>query len=618
MAANDSKPATVADAIVDRLREWGVARIYGYSGDGVNGIVEAIRRTDGAVAFVQARHEESAAFMAVGEAKYGGGAGVVLSTQGPGAVHLLNGLYDAKLDHVPVVAIVGQQHRSVLGSGYLQEIDLPVLFADVAAQYKVLVSSPEQVPLAIDRAFRVALATSSPTVVIVPHDVQSADAPDHAHEHGVVVTSAGLGAGPIVSAPTEHVRAAADLLRSAERPAILAGRGAAGTWSELAALAERLGAGIVTSLLGKPHVDERHPLVAGTMGHLGTTASAHVLGECDALLIVGSNDPWTEFYPAPGQARAVQIDIDTRRIGDRYPVEIGLVGEASVTLRALNGALGATGGTDAPGAVGARTAPAGPWADRVRTFIDDWNRIREARANVAAEPINPEAAMRALEPHLTADTRIALDVGSVVYWYARQLRLPAGVVPHVSSTLASMGGGVPYGLAAKLLAPGDPVIVLSGDGGMQMSGLAELVTVASRWQDWTDPRFVIAVFDNRDLAEVTWEQREIEGAPRFAASQSLPEFPYAEYARALGLDGERVEDSAVLDAAWGRALAADRPYVLALRTDPAMPMLPPLAAAGTELLDGLREALRTERDLGGPQAERALRLLEEYAAIELG
>lgn len=598
-AGEQHPDATVADVIVERLGDWGVDRVFGYSGDGVNGILEALKHTDGAIEFVQARHEENAAFMAVGQAKYAGGAGVMVSTQGPGAVHLLNGLYDAKLDSVPVVAIIGQQHRSVLGSGYMQEIDLRVLFADVASAYITEVSTPDQVPMAIDRAFRTALASHAPAVVIVPHDVQSAPAPELPHTHGVVVTSTEF-ATPLVHPSEAQLQSAAAVLNTGERVALLVGRGAATARDQVEAVADRLGAAIVTSLLGKPHVDESRPNAAGVMGHLGTTASGAVLSECDTLLIVGSNDPWTEFYPAPDQARAVQIDIDVSRIANRFPVEVGLVGEASGTLTALLEHL-----DDKSDAA---------WATRVREHVTEWHRISEERAGVAMQPINPEAAIRALSPQLPDDAQVAVDVGSVVYWYARQLRLPVGVPAHVSGTLASMGCGVPYGLAAKLAYSERPVVVLSGDGGMQMSGLAELVTVASRWQSWADPRFVIAVLNNRDLAEVSWEQREMEGKARFRQTQALPDVPYSEYANLLGLDGERVTDAAELDAAWQRALTADRPYVLDIVTDPATPMVPPLAQAGKKL-EPMRSALKAE---GGELGERALRLLDEYVRIERG
>jgi len=587
---------TVSDLMVERLRAWGVDRIFGYSGDGINGFMEALNRAEDGPRFVQARHEENAAFMAVGHAKYAGGVGVVTSTQGPGAVHLLNGLYDAKLDGVPVVAIVGQQNRSVLGSGYMQEISLLTLFSDVAAQYAVLVSAPEQMPMALDRAFRTALATRSPAVVIVPHDVQKAAAPELGAEHGIVVTAPGYRPGSVMP-EADDLQIAADILNSGERVALLVGQGARYARTEVVAVAERLGAGITTSLLGKPYVDETLPFAAGTMGHLGTTASAHLLGTCDTLLIIGSNDPWTEFYPQPGQARAVQIDLDGRYLGNRYPIEVGLVGDAARTLTSLLDLLQER--TDRS------------WRHEVERHVAEWHGIAERRGATPAEPVNPERVLRELDRQLPADARVAVDVGSVVYWYARQLRIPEGVPVHLSSTLASMGCGVPYGIAAKLSAPERPVLVLSGDGGFQMTGIAELVTVSRMWREWADPRFVVCVLNNGDLAEVSWEQREMEGEPRFPASQALPEFPYAEYAELLGLRGERVEDPEQLAGAWERALSADRPVLLEVRTDASIPLLPPFPG-GAAKLDAMRGALDAE----GPSAERARRLRDEYASHE--
>ncbi len=585
----------VADLVVERLRQWQVPRVFGYSGDGINAVMGALRRA-GDPAFVQARHEEAAAFMAVGHAKYTGGVGVVLSTQGPGAVHLLTGLYDAKLDGVPVVAIMGQQERSVLGSQYQQEIDLLSLVKDVAAQFAQTVTTADQLPLVLDRAMRAALATRSPCVVVLPHDVQQLPAPEPEQSHGVVVT-APVWRPARVLPEDDDLRAAAEVLNAGRTVAVMVGQGARAAQDEVVAVAERLGAGITTSLLGKPYVDESLPFATGVMGHLGTTASGHLLGGCDTLLLVGTNDPWTEFYPAPGQARAVQIDIDGRHLGNRYPVEAPLTGDAAGTLRALLPLL--TERTD-------RT-----WRDEVESAVRSWHELSAERAGTPAEPVNPERVVGELSARLPADAQVAVDVGSSTYWYARQLRLPRGVPAHLSSTLASMGCSVPYGLAAKLAAPDRPVVVLSGDGAMQMLGNAELVTVAHRWREWADPRFVVCVLHNRDLAEVTWEQREMEGDPRFDDSQSLPDFPYASYGELLGLTGIRVEDPAELGGAWDRALAADRPVVLEVLTDPDVPLLPPFPA-GESKLDSFRAGIDQE----GAAGHGARRLLDTYAEQE--
>jgi pyruvate dehydrogenase (quinone) len=551
---------TVADALVARLRSWGVPRVFGYAGDGVDPILAALHRA-GDPEFVPTRHEEMAAFMASGHAKYTGTPGVCLATQGPGAIHLLGGLYDAKLDHRPVVAIVGQVVSTALGSGYLQEVDLHALFKDVCGQYLQTVFAPEQVPMLVDNAMRTAIATSTPTCLIVPHDVQRADAVDELpHTHGVVPSSVVLNRPRVVPAQ-EDLRQAADVLNKGRRVALLVGRGASGAAAEVEALVDRLGAGVTVSLVGKPVLDESAPWHTGVMGHLGTTASNELMAGCDTLLIVGCNDPWTEFYPEPGQARAVQIDIEARVVGAKYPVEVALVGDARETLGGLLSHL--------------RRNPDRTWQDRVRQSVADWHELAEQRAGHDADPLNPELVVRELSGHLPHDVRIAVDVGSATYWYARHLRLPPGVPAHVSSYLAAMGCAMPYGLAAKLDAPERPVVALVGDGAMQMNGLLELITVADRWRTWSDPRFVVLVLHNRDLNEVTWEQREMEGDPRFPVSQRVPDFPYAGYAELLGLRGIRVDSADAVGKAWQEAFAADRPVVVEAIVDPAVPLLAP-------------------------------------------
>ncbi len=588
------EPRTAADFLVERLRLWKVDRIFGYSGDGINPLLGALRRS-GSPEFIQARHEEAAAFMAVGHAKYTGGVGVVTATQGPGAVHLLNGLYDAKLDSVPVVALIGQQSRTVLGSDYQQEIDLLSLTKDVAA-FQQQIADPEQLPLVLDRAFKAALSMRAPAVVILPHDIQQAPAPQTPHEHGVVPSSPVWSQGCLLPREQELHDAAA-LLNSGSKVALLVGQGASKAQHEVLAIAESLGAGITTSLLGKPFVDEELDHATGTMGHLGTSASAYLMSHCGTLLIIGSNDPWTEYYPAPGQARAVQIDIDPQAIGNRYPVDIALSGDAAETLVALTPLL--------------HSKQDRAWRADIEAQVRKWRALTLERALTPATPINPERVLQKLNDHLPGDARVAVDVGSSVYWYARHLRLPRGVPAHLSSTLGCMGCSVPYGIAAKLARQGSPVVVISGDGAMQMAGMAELITVSRRWKDWEDPRFVVCVLNNGDLAEVSWEQREMEGEPRFPASQALPDVDYAGYARLLGLGGRRVEDPQQVAAAWAEAFSSDRPFLLDFVTDPDVPLLPPFPA-GASKVEGMDHALRQEP--GG--AAQARELLRTYAGQE--
>jgi pyruvate dehydrogenase (quinone) len=584
---------TVADGLVERLRDWGVRRVFGFAGDGIDPILASLHRAQDDIELVTARHEEMAAFMATGHAKYSGGLGVVLATQGPGAIHLLTGLYDAKLDRKPVVAIVGQVVATALGSGYLQEVDLQTLFKDVCGQYVQTVTAPEQLPLVLDNAIRTALATSSPTCVIVTHDVQRAELPEELPQsHGVVQTAAVVGRPRVLPQDADLARAA-EVLAAGERVAMLVGQGAAGAVEEVLAVADRLGAGITTSLLGKPLLDESLPHHCGVMGHLGTTASADLMAACDTLLIVGSSDPWTEFYPEPGQARTVQIDVAARNIGAKYPVEVGLAGDSAETLRALLDLLPPDGAARRAG-----------WRAQVEEGVRTWHRIADERAHQPADPLNPQLVLHELSARLPADAQVSVDVGSVVYWYARFLRLPPGVPAHLSSTLASMGSAMPYGIAAKLLHPDRPVVALAGDGAMQMNGLLELITVAERWRDWADPRFVVLVLHNGDLAEVSWEQREMEGDPRFPTSQRVPSFPYAGYAELLGLRGIRVDDPADVAAAWADALSADRPCVVEAVVDRRTPLLPPRRPSDT--VEKMRAGLDQEPD-GAPAAEQLAR-----------
>ena len=606
----------VADALVARLRAWGVHRVFGYAGDGIDPLLGALRRAGGDPAYVGARHEEGAALMASGHAKFTGEVGCCVATHGPGAIHLLNGLYDAKLDGKPVVALVGQQHRSALGSTYMQEIDTGALFKDVCAAYAATVTVPEQLHLVVDRAIRTAIAERAPTAVILPHDVQQAEVPDSPpHAHGVVSSSVGVELGRV--APSERaLNAAVEVLAAGERVAVLVGQGASGAAEEVLAVADRLGAGIATSLLGKPVLDEDLPHVCGCVGHLGTSAAQRLMDGCDTLLMIGTNDPWTEFLPAPGQARAVQIDIDGSRVGMRYPTEVNVVGDAAVTLRELlprlpagHGVAGRPG--ERPGdRPEDRPAARRAWRTEVERWVAEWRHELERRALAPATPLNPELVFRELDARLPDHALLGVDVGSVTYWYARHLRLHGRVRAHLSSTLASMGSGVPYALAAKLAHPDRPVLALVGDGAMQMNGINELITVAHRWFDWPDPRLVVLVLRNDDLNEVTWEQREMEGDPRFDASQDVPPFDYAGYARLLGLGGIRVDSPDAVGPAWDEALRADRPVLVEAVVDPATPLLAPKLteeqaanlAAGLDA-EGTAEAARARDRLRAEGAE---------------
>jgi pyruvate dehydrogenase (quinone) len=553
---------TVADFLLERLRAWDVRHVFAYAGDGINGILAAWGRAENDPQFIQARHEEMAAFEAVGYAKFTGRVGVCMATSGPGAIHLLNGLYDAKLDHVPVVAIVGQTNRSAMGGSYQQEVDLLSLFKDVASEYVQMVTVPEQLPNVLDRAIRTAMAERAPTALIIPADVQELEYSAPAHAFKMVPSSLGTD-WPVTAPQDEAILRAAEILNAGSKVAILAGQGARGARAELEEVAELLGAGVAKPLLGKDVLSDELPYVTGAIGLLGTRPSYELMMNCDTLLTVGSNFPYTQFLPDFGQARGVQIDIDGKFIGMRYPYEVNLVGDAAATLRALIPHL--------------KRQEDRSWREGVEAGVERWWRSMDAEADVEANPINPMLLFRELSTRLPANAIVAADSGSSANWYARQLKFRGDVRGSLSGTLATMGPGVPYGIGAKFGHPDRPVIVFAGDGAMQMNGLAELITVKHYWEQWADPRLIIAVLHNNDLNQVTWEMRAMEGAPKFVESQQLPDVSYESFASSLGLLGIAVDEPGQVGPAWDRALAADRPVVLDVRTDPDIPPIPPHA-----------------------------------------
>ena len=574
-----AKP-TVADYLLTRLREWGTEYVFAYPGDGINGILAAWGRADDQPRFIQARHEEMAAFEATGYAKFSGRPGICMATSGPGAIHLLNGLYDAKLDHVPVVAIVGQTSRSAMGGSYQQEVDLLSLYKDVASDYVQQVTVPEQLPNVLDRAIRTALARRSPTAVIIPSDVQELPYEAPGHEFKMVPSSLGID-WPSAIPGQPALQRAADVLNAGRKVAILAGQGARGARAELEQVAGLLGAGVAKPLLGKDVLSDDLPYVTGSIGLLGTRPSYEMMRHCDTLLTVGSSFPYTQFLPDFGQARGVQIDIDGSLIGMRYPYEVNLVGDAAATLRALIPLLQAKQDQS--------------WREGIEAGVARWWQVMEAEAMVEADPVNPMLLFHELSRRLPGDAIVAADSGSAANWYARQLRFRGDVRGSLSGTLATMGPGVPYGIGAKFAAPGRPAIVFAGDGAMQMNGLAELITIARYWRDWDDPRLIIAILHNNDLNQVTWEMRAMEGAPKFTESQTLPEVDYAAFAASLGLAAVHVDKPDQVGPAWDSALAADRPSVLDVRTDPSVPPIPPHATF-EQARDAAKALLKGDED----------------------
>ena len=549
---------TVGDFFVERLHEWGIHTIFGYPGDGINGVLGALNRSKHKIRFIQVRHEEMAAFMATAYAKFSGGLGVCLSTGGPGATHLITGLYDAKQDHMPVLAIAGQAARNSRGAHYQQELNLDRMFADVA-DYVQEASTPPQVRHVTDRAIRTAISKNGVGIVILPNDLQDSPYEDPPRKHGTVLSGVGYTKPKIVPYEADLQRAA-EVLNKASKVAILVGAGALGATDEVIAVADRLQAGAAKALLGKAALPDHLPWVTGSIGLLGTKASYEMMNDCDALLMVGTCFPYAEFLPKDGKVPAVQIDIDPAMLSLRYPAEVNLHGDAAETLRLLLPMLKEKNDTS--------------WRTTIEKEVrDSWDTL-EKRAMASANPINPQRVTWELSPLLPRDAIVTSDSGSCANWYARDLRVQRGQMYSLSGGLASMGAAVPYAIAAKFAHPKRPVVALVGDGAMQMNNMAELITVSKYWKEWDDHRWICCVFNNGDLNQVTWEQRVMEGDPKFDATQQIPDVPYHRFAELIGLKGIYCDDPDMVGEAWRQALASDRPVVLEFRTDPEVPPLP--------------------------------------------
>jgi pyruvate dehydrogenase (quinone) len=550
----------VSDYIWNRLGEWGLKRVYGYPGDGVGGLDVALEKAREKMQYVQVRHEEMAAFMASAHAKFTGQVGLCYATSGPGAIHLLNGLYDAKMDHVPVVAIVGQQARSAIGASYQQEVDLQTLFKDVAGDYVVTCSVPSQVRHAIDRAVRIASARRVVTCVILPNDLQLMPYEEPPMAHGATHTGVGY-AGPAKLPDDASLKQAAEILNSGKKVAMLVGAGALEATDEVIAIADKLQAGCAKALLGKAALPDDLPWVTGSLGLLGTKPSWDLMKECDTFLMIGSSFPYSEFLPKPGEARGVQIDIDAGALSLRYPMEFSMVGDTATTLRALLPYLEQK--TDSS------------WRKKIEGEVQTWWKTLEERAMQSAEPLNPQRVFWELSPRLPEHAIITADSGSVANWFARDLKMRRGMKASLSGGLASLGAGTPYAVAAKMAYPDRTVIACMGDGAMQMNGINVMITIAKYWQQWANPRLVVLVLNNRDLNQVTWEERVQIGAGKTESTQSIPDFPYHKYAELLGLKGIFVDHPDRVGAAWDEALSADCPVILEAYTDPNVPPLPP-------------------------------------------
>ncbi|HEX8148256.1 MAG TPA: thiamine pyrophosphate-dependent enzyme [Pyrinomonadaceae bacterium] len=574
---------TAADVLVEGLIDWGVDIVFGIPGDGINGIMEALRTRQDRVRFVQVRHEEAAAFMACAYAKYTGRLGCCLATSGPGGIHLLNGLYDAKLDQAPVVAITGQTYSDLKGSNYQQEINMTLLFEDVTV-YNQEVINPNQVAMLVDEACRHALNHRGVAHITFPVDYQEKEPSGKTSMHKRAGHTSSRWSAPHALPREDDLRLAGFLLNESKRPVILVGQGALGAGEEVIELADKLGAPVVKALLGKAVVPDDHPLTTGGLGLLGTAPSQEAMEQCDALLIVGSSFPYMEYLPKPGQAKGVQIDDKPDRIGLRYPVEVGLVGDAKPTAAALSRFVGRKEDRS--------------FLEQAQTGMREWWELMEKRAMRDDVPIKPQRVAWELSELVSDDAVISTDSGTITTWIARQFRIRGGQKFSCSGTLSTMACALPYSIAAKLAYPERQSVCFVGDGGFTML-MGEFLTAVKYQLPVT-----VVVIRNDTLGQIKWEQIVFLGNPEYGCDLHNPDF--ARFAELCGGVGWRVERPEEIRPALAAALASGKPALVEVFVDPFEPPMPPKVEAGQALRfakalakgqpDGGRIALTLFRD----------------------
>ncbi len=544
---------TAADVLVETLIDWGVDRLFGIPGDGINGIVEALRRRQEEIRFIQVRHEEAAAFAACGYAKWTGRLGVCLATSGPGGIHLLNGLYDAKLDGQPVLAITGLQFHDLLHSFTQQDVELDKLYQDVAV-YNARVMGPAHVENVVELACRTALAYRGVAHVTIPVDLQSQAVSSAARsERNVPHHTSDLMARSANLPDEAQMARAAEILNAGKKVAILAGRGAVGAGSQLAAVAERLAAPVAKPLLGKGALPDDSPYCTGGIGLLGTLPSQEALEDCDTLLIAGSSFPYIEYYPKPGQARAVQIELDPKRVGLRYPVEAALVGDCGRVLDAL-----------LPGLEHKKDRR---FLAKAQAGMKDWRTTLQDRGTRDDKPMKPQVVAYELNRLLSDDCIIATDSGTITTWAARYLEIRGSRSFSCSGNLATMACSLPYAVAAAVAHPDRQVVCFVGDGGLAML-MGELATCAKY-----DLNIKIVVIKNDTLGQIKWEQMVFLGNPEYACE--LQPIDFVRVAEGFGLKGFRIEDPADCASTLRNALSLHGPVLVEAVVDPHEPPMPP-------------------------------------------
>lgn len=581
---------TAADILVNSLRDWGVEVIFGIPGDGINGIMESLRTSADHIRFIQVRHEESAAFMACAYAKYTGRLGVCLATSGPGGIHLLNGLYDAKLDGQPVLAITGHHFHDLIDTHAQQDVALDRLFADVAC-YNTRIMGPEHVEAVTHLACRTALARRGVAHINFPVDTQSLPAKaGHRSERNVAGYAASeLRSRRVVLPPEAELQRAADLINDGNKIAILCGQGALHAGPELLELAERLGAPIVKALLGKACVPDDSPFTTGGIGLLGTAPSQEVMEECDTLIMIGTSFPYIEFLPKPGQARAVQIDLDPTRIALRYPVEVGLAGDSAGTLREL---IPLT-----------RQRYAHDFLEKAQANMRDWRELMKERGTRRDKPMKPQVVAWELGQRLADDAIVSCDSGTIATWFARQISARGTQKYSLSGTLATMANGLPYTIAAQIAFPERQCVGFVGDGGFTML-MGELVTAVK----YKLP-IKIFIIKNNSLGQIKWEQMVFLGNPEFACE--LHPIDFAGIARACGAVGFTIDDPETCGDIIAQALATPGPVVVEAVVDPHEPPMPGKIK--------MNQAIQFAKSLvkGTPEAGRIIATVAKDKAREL-
>jgi pyruvate dehydrogenase (quinone)/pyruvate oxidase len=571
---------TGGDILVETLMKWGVDTIFGIPGDGINGVFESLRQRQDKVKFVQVRHEEAAAFAACAYAKFSGKLGVCLATSGPGGIHLLNGIYDAKLDNQPVLAITGAQHHDLIETYTQQDVALDKLFMDATA-YSVRVMGPAHVEDVVEQACRTALAYRQPTHVMIPVDFQSQPVKDRTERNVPHHVSNVMARGGQLPDP-EMLERAAEILNAAEKPFILAGRGSIGATQELLAVAERLQAPIGKPLLGKQAVPDDSPFTTGGVGLLGTRASQEALESCDTLLIVGSTFPYVEFYPQPGRAKAVQIELDPKRIGMRYPVDVGLVGDSKRVLSELLPLL--------------RKNDSGKFLDATQKAMREWRELMNERGTRRETPMKPQVVTHELNKLLDDDAIVITDSGTITAWTARHVDMRGSMQFSCSGTLASMACGLPYAIGAATAFPDRQVVAVIGDGSAAML-MGDFVTLRKY-----NLNAKIIVIKNNTLGQIKWEQMVFLGNPEYGCE--LEPIDFVRVAEGCGISTMRIEDPARCADQLREALAAPGPCLIEAVVDPYEPPMPPKVEVkqamhmAEALAKGTPHAMKTALTLG--------------------